>query len=155
MGRKSKKECIYVYIWLIHFAVQQETNTTLYSNYTWIKINEKNIHIWGPLRVQPGPMALLGLPVIHPGILYVVLKLLSPHLLPRLACELLASRDCVWCMVPAESTHWTSVHWRNEWMVPSSRQCACRAGMSIPGVCHTWERLVSPRTGNWDSRDQL
>ena len=36
---KSEKEWIYVYIWLVHFAVQQETNKILWSNYSLIKIN--------------------------------------------------------------------------------------------------------------------
>ena len=36
MGKESKKECIYVYVYLIHFAVQQKA--TQHGNYTPIKI---------------------------------------------------------------------------------------------------------------------
>ena len=39
MGNESKKEWIYVYVLLIHYAVWQKlTNTTLQINYTPIKI---------------------------------------------------------------------------------------------------------------------
>ena len=40
MGRKSKKEGIYVYIWMINFAVQAETDTAVQTNYTPKKQNK-------------------------------------------------------------------------------------------------------------------
>ena len=44
MGRKPKKERLYVYKWLIHFALQQGITIALWSNYTPIKVNFKNIY---------------------------------------------------------------------------------------------------------------
>ena len=43
MGSKSKKEGIYVYVQLIHFAVQQKLRHHCNSNYTPIKTNKKNV----------------------------------------------------------------------------------------------------------------
>ena len=42
MGRKPKKERLYVYKWSIHFALRQGITIALWSNYTPINVNLKN-----------------------------------------------------------------------------------------------------------------